>query len=169
MKFTDSLQISPVEWSYQNKERNFAMKFLEEKLVVLDLPVATPEEGIRAAGALLVAEDLIEPRYVDAMVESYEKNGPYFVLAPLIAMPHARPEDGVKEASVSLVRLKDSLKFGNEANDPVQFIFALGASSSEEHLLVMRKIVSLLSKPENVEKLKILSSYEELQLLIGRN
>ncbi|MGH2318689.1 PTS sugar transporter subunit IIA [Planococcus sp. SE5232] len=145
------------------------MKFLEQNLVALDLPAATPEEGIRAAGALLVDENLIEPRYVDAMVESYQKNGPYFVLAPQIAMPHARPEDGVKEASVSFVRLKDSIEFGSETNDPVRFIFALGASSSEEHLLVMKKIVALLSKPENVEKLKELSSYEELQQIIGRN
>lgn len=145
------------------------MKFLEQNLVALDRSVSTPEEGIRAAGALLVAEDLVEPGYVDAMVKSYQKNGPYFVLAPQIAMPHARPEDGVKEASVSLVRLKDSIKFGSEANDPVQFIFALGASSSEEHLLVMKKIVTLLNKPENITKLKELSSYEELQQIIGRN
>ena len=29
------------------------------------------------------------------MVQSYEVNGPYFVLAPAVAMPRARPEDGV--------------------------------------------------------------------------
>ncbi|MGI2329206.1 PTS sugar transporter subunit IIA [Planococcus sp. YIM B11945] len=145
------------------------MKFLEENLVALDVAAATPEEAIRAAGGLLVSEQLAEPRYVEAMIESYQKNGPYFVLAPQIALPHARPEDGVKEASASFVRLQNPVVFGSAANDPVELVFALGASSSDEHLSMMKQLVMLLNNPAHVEKLKKATSYEEIQQLIGRN
>lgn len=145
------------------------MKFLEEKLVALDIPAETPEAAIKAAGDLLVAGNLVESGYVEAMVESYRENGPYFVLAPQIALPHARPEDGVKEASVAFVRLKDPVVFGSAANDPVSLVFALGASTSDEHLLVMKELVMLLNNPEKVERLKNINSYEELKIVLGRN
>lgn len=145
------------------------MKFLEKTLVALDVPATTPEEAIRAAGDLLVTDALVAPEYVEAMVESYQKNGPYFVLAPQIALPHARPEDGVKEASVSFVRLKSPIVFGSAANDPVALVFALGASTSDEHLLVMKELVALLSSQKNVESLKRITNYEELKTILGRN
>lgn len=145
------------------------MKFLEEKLVALDVSAETPEAAIQAAGQLLVSGNLVEPGYVEAMVESYRQNGPYFVLAPQIALPHARPEDGVKEASVAFVRLKDPVVFGSAANDPVSLVFALGASTSDEHLLVMKELVMLLNNPEKVERLKSIASYEELKIVLGRN
>ncbi|MDQ1000448.1 PTS system ascorbate-specific IIA component [Neobacillus niacini] len=145
------------------------MKFLEENLVALDVEVSSPEEAIRAAGKLLVEGGAVEERYVDAMVASYQKNGPYFVLAPKIALPHGRPEDGVNEASVSFVRLKKAVVFGNQANDPVQFVFALGASSSDEHVQILQRLIVLLNNQENIEKLTTLTSYLEINEIIGRN
>ncbi|MCA1035907.1 MULTISPECIES: PTS sugar transporter subunit IIA [Bacillus] len=145
------------------------MKFIEENLAAFNVEAATPEEAIRKAGKLLVNGGAAETSYIEAMVSSYHKNGPYFVLAPQIALPHARPEDGVKEASVSFVKLKDPVVFGNKANDPVQLVFALGASSSDEHLQILQKLMVMLSNTENVERLKQSSSYEQIQEILGRN
>ena len=145
------------------------MKFLEKNLVALDVAATSAEDAIRAAGRLLVEERLVEAHYPEAMVDSYKTNGPYFVLAPQIALPHARPEDGVNEASVSLVRLSEPVVFGNPANDPVTLVFALGASSSDEHLQIIQKLMKLLGDSANVEALKTVSTYEEIKLLIGGN
>lgn len=153
---------------YVNRcKEGFIMKFLEESLVAFDIEASSPEEAIRVAGKLLVDEGTTESNYVEAMVKSYQKNGPYFVLAPQIAIPHARPEDGVKEASVSFVRFKNPIAFGSEMNDPVKIVFALGASSSEEHLLILQKLIMLLSSNENVEKLLTITSYQQFKEIIG--
>lgn len=143
------------------------MKFLDESLVALDVDVNTPEEAIKAAGQLLVDANLAEDRYVEAMIQSYHENGPYFVLAPRIALPHSRPEDGVKEACVSLVRLKGDVKFGHKTNDPVRLVFGLGASSSDEHLIVLQKLMDLIGSAHNVEKLLQVECYEELKKNFG--
>jgi PTS system ascorbate-specific IIA component len=145
------------------------MKFLEENLVAFDVEASSPEEAIRISGKLLVEGGVVEEGYVEAMVQSFLKNGPYFVLAPQIALPHARPEDGVNEASVSFVRLKQPVIFGKAANDPVHLVFALGASSSEEHLIILQKLMMILSNQENVKKLTEIKSYQELIEIIGGN
>lgn len=144
------------------------MKFLEKALVALDVDVQTPEDAISAAGNLLVKGKLVDENYVKAMIRSYHENGPYFVIAPHIAIPHARPEDGVKEACVSLIRLKSGVKFGHSANDPVHLVFGLGAATSEEHLAILKKLTTLLNDQENIKKLLHVSNYEDINQLIRR-
>lgn len=145
------------------------MKFLESSLIALDVEAETAEEAIRLAGGLLVEAGAAEERYVDAMVESYRDKGPYFVLAPHIALPHARAQDGVKEAAVSLLRLKKPVVFGHAANDPVQLVFALGGSTSSEHIAMLRKLTTLLNDPNNVEQLMKVSDVQTIQQLIRGN
>lgn len=145
------------------------MMYLEENLVALDVEVSSAEEAIRAAGKLLVEGGAVDSEYIEAMIRSFKENGPYFVLAPNIALPHARPEDGVKEASVSFVRLKRPVLFGSSFNDPVQFIFALGAASSEEHLALLQKLMLLLNNAENVKELSEINNYQELNVIIRRS
>jgi PTS system mannitol-specific IIA component/PTS system ascorbate-specific IIA component len=144
------------------------MKFLEENIVSLHAKAATPVEAIVQAGSLLQKQGYVSGAYVDAMINSYRKNGPYFVLAPQIALPHARPEDGVYEASVSMVQLAEPVSFGNSANDPVRLVFALGASNSEEHLAVLKKLMDLLSDRKRVESLIAASSYKDIETLIRK-
>lgn len=152
--------------SMTQRDRCGGMKFLDESLVKLGAEVNNAQEAIEEAGRLLITEDLVEESYMKAMVNAYKENGPYFVLAPKIAIPHARPEDGVKEASVSFVQLKKPVVFGHASNDPVQLIFGLGASSSDEHLTLLKKLTGLLNDPANIEALINASNYETVKQLI---
>jgi PTS system ascorbate-specific IIA component len=130
------------------------MKYLENNMIALDVEAKTPEQAIRAAGDLLVASGAAESSYVDAMVESYRTKGPYFILAPHIAIPHAKPEQGVHEASVSFVRLRMPVSFGHKTNDPVTLVFALGSASNDEHIALLQKLTLMLNDAGNIEALK---------------
>lgn len=143
------------------------MKFLEEDLTAFQVAARTPHQAIQKAGNLLVNQGCVESKYVDAMIQSFDKNGPYIVIAPEIAIPHARPEDGVHEASVSMVQLKEPVVFGNEANDPVSLVFAIGASSSEKHLELLKKLMDLLGNKETIYQLKKASSYEQIKTYLN--
>ncbi|HLR69209.1 PTS sugar transporter subunit IIA [Virgibacillus sp. MSJ-26] len=142
------------------------MRFLDNGLIKLGAEVQTAEEAIHEAGNLLLKEGVVKQTYIDAMLKAYKENGPYFVLAPHIAIPHARPEDGVTEASVSLLQLKTPVIFGHQSNDPVQLIFALGAASSDEHLTLLQKLTGLLNVGSNVEKLMNAVSLEEIKNIL---
>lgn len=141
------------------------MTFLEEEIVKLNVDITDSDEAIRKSGELLEEKGYVSNEYVQAMVESYHKNGPYFVIAPSIAITHARPEDGVNQSAVSLLTLKKPIEFGHDHNDPVSLIFGLAATSGDEHLKTIQNIVKLLENSENVEKLKKANTYKEIQQL----
>lgn len=142
------------------------MKFLERGIVKVGVEAKDALDAIEMAGNLLLVEGLVKASYVEAMKLAYQKNGPYFVLAPKIAIPHARPEDGVNEASVSFIQLKEPIAFGHSTNDPVRLVFGLGASSSDEHLALLQKLTTLLNDPRNVEKLTAATSYEDIKIIL---
>ena len=142
------------------------MKFLEHGLLQLKADVTSPEAAIRCAGGLLVANGLVDERYIDAMIASYHTNGAYFVIAPHIAIPHARPEDGARESGVSFVPLAHPIAFGSSANDPVDLVFGLAAHSGSEHLKLIQRIVALLNDARCVEALRAMDNPIEMESLI---
>ena len=70
---------------------------LSEDNVSFHYPAETWEEVIRHGGQLMVDAGFTDPSYTEAMVEVVREMGPYIVLAPGLAMPHARPEHGANE------------------------------------------------------------------------
>jgi PTS system mannitol-specific IIA component/PTS system ascorbate-specific IIA component len=142
------------------------MKFLTADLIAFDIEANGPEDAIRAAGRLLAASGAASDDYTEAMVQSFHEKGPYFVLAPGIALPHAKAESGVNEASVSFARLKRPIPFGHKSNDPVDLVFALGSASNADHIAMLRKLTMLLNDPANIQALREANTPEAVQALV---
>ncbi|MDD3404207.1 MAG: PTS sugar transporter subunit IIA, partial [Hespellia sp.] len=49
------------------------------------------KEAIRLVAQPLLENGCIEERYIDAMIRNVIENGPYIIIMPGLAMPHARP------------------------------------------------------------------------------
>ena len=81
---------------------------------------------------LLVKADVVEPRYYRAILDGVAQHGPYFVIARP-AMPHGRPEEGVKKTGFALVTLKTPLVFNHEDNDPVDILITMAAVDANTH------------------------------------
>ena len=92
-------------------------------------------------------------QYIEAMIENVKGKGTYIVIAPGIAMPHARPEKGAQGIGFALVSLADPVVFGHPKNDPVQLVIALCAIDHQTHLNALSDLAELLSDPVNVEKI----------------
>lgn len=91
-------------------------------------------EAVRAACAPLVEAGAVEPRYPDRCIAMAEEHGPYMVLAPGLALAHARPEDGVRRLGVAAVTLATPVTFGHPDNDPVDLVFAFGSPDADQHV-----------------------------------
>ncbi|MCM3800181.1 PTS sugar transporter subunit IIA [Caldibacillus thermoamylovorans] len=135
---------------------------LNTNLIRLDVEVETAEEAIREAGLLLVGVNKVEKRYIDAMVKGYQDVGPYIVLAPSIAIPHARPEHGVLEQGVSLIRLKTPVGFGHPSNDPVQLVCAICGTDSTSHIRLLQCLASVLGDKNKLEVILNTPNIEEI-------
>ncbi|WP_410511241.1 BglG family transcription antiterminator [Paenibacillus sp. BR2-3] len=118
-------------------------------------------EGIRIAAGPLVEMGTIEERYVAAMIDSIEANGPYVVITPGVAIPHARPDQGVLSLSMSLLRLDEAVEFS--PNKPVRLIIVLAAADRSSHLRALVQLSQLLGEPSNIED--ILQSQDKSVIL----
>lgn len=123
------------------------------------------EEAIRVAAAPLVNNQSIQPRYIEAMIENIKKEGPYVVITPRVAIPHARPEDGVNVLSMSLLVVKESVDFAPEK--PVNLIIVLAAIDNETHLKALAQLMEMLSSPKTIDRLLQLENKDEMMKMIN--
>ena len=134
---------------------SFVERLIESDTIVVGAVATDWEDAVRIGGSMMVDKGLAETRYIDAIIENHKTIGPYFVIAPGIAMPHAKPENGVLKTGYALVILKEPVEFGDEENDPVDTLIFAGAIDREEHNQeVIPQIAELCDQDEVIEALR---------------
>ena len=136
--------------------------------IALDVEAPDWREAIRISGQLLVDTQVVEQRYIEAMIKTAEELGPYIVIAPQIALPHARPEDGALGTGLSLVRLHTPLDFGHSDHDPVILIFGLAAINKHIHVRALQTLAEVLSTDYLVDELMKARSVEDVYLIFDK-
>lgn len=127
------------------------------------------QDAVKIGVDLLVEADIVEPRYYQAILDGVAQFGPYFVIAPGLAMPHGRPEEGVKSTGFSLVTLKTPLVFNHEDNDPVDILITMAAVDATTHQEIgIMQIVNLFEDEANFDRLRACRSEQEVLDLIDR-
>ncbi|WP_155590532.1 PTS sugar transporter subunit IIA [Lysinibacillus cavernae] len=107
------------------------------------------QESIYLAASPLVQQNKIEQRYVEAMIQSIEQYGPYIIITPKVAIPHARPTDGVHELGMSLLRLQKPVYFS--PSQPVNLIIVLAAIDNASHLQALADLTLVLQDTEQID------------------
>ena len=117
---------------------------------------------IEQAGQLLLNTGKIEPRYIEAMKAILEVEGPYMVIAPGIALLHARPHDGALGECLSLITLAAPVDFGNPENDPVTLAIAFAAGEADTHIQILGQLAQLLADEERVDQILRAAEVQEV-------
>ncbi len=126
-------------------------EFLKNNIILTD-EFDSWELAIKQASEPLLEKNIIKESYVEAMINSVYKNGPYMIIMPHIALAHARPEDGVNKNGISFLKLKTPVIFPQE-ND-VDIIIVLAAKEDEGHLELMAELADLLVDDEKTEAIR---------------
>lgn len=127
--------------------------------------VADWREAVCLCARPLLDHGFITRNYVDTIFSEYEASGPYFVIAPRIAIPHARPEDGVNKQGLSLLIVRDGVNFECD-NDPVRIIVMLCATDSTSHVNMLSTLAEMLGDTETVMALSQATAVSEVSDLI---
>lgn len=120
--------------------------------------------AIRMSCECLEADGTVEANYKEDIIACVEKHGPYIVIMPNVAMPHAQEgARGVNKTAVAFMKLANPVSFeeGNPEKD-AQLFFTLASCNPEEHLENMTKLSELLMNDKAVESLMKASTVEEL-------
>ena len=119
------------------------------------------KDAIRISVQPLEQHGYVESRYKEEIISYVESMGPYIVLAPYIALPHARPEQGVKESQIAVTLLQNEVRFAGEEK-PVKLLIALAASDNNRHLDALMSISEILQNEDTVQKILNSKDKEEL-------
>jgi len=148
--------------------KNLLSNLLNKEVIKLNVKCMDWKDAIRKGSEILINNGFVEERYTDAILNNFEKFGAYMVIAPGIVLSHARPEEGAKKLSMSLMTLKDPIEFGSEMNDPVKLIITLAAIDNEAHMKAIKKLMELLMNAEDLNKLMNSEEVEEVIQMINK-
>ncbi|POU73586.1 PTS mannitol transporter subunit IIA [Leclercia sp. LSNIH6] len=137
-----------------------------ENIQIVD-SVSDWKQAIRLSAQPLLAKETITEEYIEAIFNSHQELGPYYVLAPGLAMPHARPEQGAIKNGLSLLHIKQGVSFNAEENDPIYVVMMLCALSGDEHINMITALAEIFSDDERLSALLKASTMETIQTVIN--
>ncbi|WP_058911049.1 PTS mannitol transporter subunit IIA [Entomohabitans teleogrylli] len=114
----------------------------------------------------LLNNGYIKSDYIQAIKDSTLDNGPYYILAPYIAMPHTRPEAGAIKTGLTLTLLDEPVIFGDD--QPIRLLIGLSAADSDTHIEAIQSLSELLCEDENIQALLAAKNEEQLADILIR-
>lgn len=127
---------------------NFKQSLIENKSIKLHATANNWCDAIKIGTDMLIDSGAILPDYHDAIISSVKDLGPYICIAPHLALPHARPENGVLKTAFALVTLTKPVYFEGE-DEPVDVLITLAGSSSDEHMEGLMQVTQILDDEES--------------------
>lgn len=135
--------------------------FFPENAVAIKSSAQDWQDAVDHCMAPLLKHKFINEEYIQAIKDSTIANGPYYILAPGVAMPHARPECGALKTGLSLLLLENEIEWDNN-NDPVKLIIGLSAADANSHIDAIQALSELLSEDESLQSLLMAKTEKQL-------
>ncbi|MGX2946496.1 BglG family transcription antiterminator [Enterococcus alishanensis] len=123
-------------------------------------------EAIRIAGKPLVNQGYIHKDYLETIIENYDPEFPYFVIAPGVAIPHAGPEDGVYKVGMSLLKLHQPIHFSE--NLTVDVIVIVAPKDKKSHMKAVTKLYEIAKEADFLANIRQLTYEKEIQQYIAK-
>lgn len=140
-------------------------KMLEKKITCYEKEFDTWQKAVEASAEPMVKAGIIEPCYVQDIISCVEEHGPYIVIAPDIAMPHASEgATGVNETAIGFMKVEKPVSF--DPNDPekdARLFFVLASTDHDQHLQNMMQLSEMLMNEELVQELLLVQNDEDLE------
>ena len=124
------------------------------------------QEAIELAAQPLLDKHEIEERYIKAIIDKVEAFGPYIDLGLGIALPHARPEEGVKKLGMSFLRCEHPVKLMDDVKHEIKLFIVLAAIDNETHLRALSTLTKILSNKERLSQLLTATNAAEVEQIL---
>lgn len=122
-----------------------ALPPLADRAIVLQARADNWRDAVRLAGDALVDSGCATAEYTDAMIRMVDDHGPYIVIAPGLALAHARPGPEVRRDGLSVVTLQTPVAFGHAHNDPVRVVVGLAVHAPDAHLTSVAALANVFN------------------------
>lgn len=117
-------------------------RYISEENIQLNLVANSWEEAIRYSAVPLLRNNDITEEYIDAMIDNINNLGAYIVVDDGIAIPHARPDNYVKNFGVTINTFKKPITIGNHNN--IKIFITIASIDNENHIELITQIMKLI-------------------------
>lgn len=145
-----------------------SLEILTEDKINIEDQVSDWKTAIQLAAQPLLEQDYIEEGYIDAMVNSVHELGPYIVIAPEIAIAHARPDENIHKVGLSLLKLNQHINFAEDSHY-ASLVFVLSATDSNSHLNILQSLAGILGDQSIVKQLIEAKEKSEIVNILKEN
>jgi PTS system ascorbate-specific IIA component len=136
---------------------------LPDSAVDLGMHASDWRDAVRLAGEALRRSGAVREGYDERMVQVIDDFGAYIVIAPGLALAHARPGPDVLTDGLSVVTLAEPVTFGHPHNDPVSVVVGLAVATPEAHVTSVAELANVFNDPAAIPALVEAKSYAEVQ------
>lgn len=144
---------------------NLTKAFKENNSIRLGLTASNWQEAVELSVQPLIDSGAVTREYYEAIIESTEEHGPYYILMPGMAMPHAQAGKGVNRDSFSLVTLKEPVAFSD--GKEVSVLLTLAATSAAIHTSVaIPQIIALFELENSIPRLLAAKTPEDVLAMV---
>jgi PTS system ascorbate-specific IIA component len=140
---------------------------LPESAIVIGAEADDWRAAVMLAGDALARSGAAKPGYAGEMIRMIEEHGPYVVIAPGLALAHARPGPEVIADGLAIVTLATPVNFGHPHNDPVRVILGLAIASADSHLAAVAAVANVFNDSLAISELAEATSAAEVQRIMG--
>lgn len=123
--------------------------------------------AVTLAGDALHASGATTAGYTARMIQVIDEFGAYIVIAPGLALAHARPGPDVVRAGLAVVTLAEPVVFGHPHNDPVSVVLGLAVASSDEHVASVAALANVFNDSAVIPALAAAASPAEVVALMA--
>ena len=136
---------------------------LEKKNIILNCKPVSPEEAIKAVGKLMVESGYVEEAYIQGMLD---REASFSVaIGSHVAIPHGTEESrkAIKKTGLIVMTYPEGIEWGDET---VRLVVGI-ASTGEDHLGILGKIVEVAETEEDTDALVDNASVDQLYKLLN--
>ncbi len=109
-----------------------------------------------------IDQGVLDTAYNQAILDNLKTNGPYFVLAPRIALVHANANQFVTKVAISFGFKSTPIDVGGQ---PVSIFIYLASPDASQHMEGLMKLMPLMDTTDKQEAL-VKGPYEQFKTLI---